>query len=727
MLLHYAGIYSQNMSDSTALDSIITLDDLVVSANKVAESRRNVAQCVQSISSSKIAVMQAQSTADVLSSGGVFVQRSQQGGGSPVLRGFEASRVVLMVDGVRMNNIIYRTGHLQNVVTLDNASLERVEILFGPSSTVYGSDALGGVIHCYTKSPILADSGKFAIAGNAFVRYGSVNDEKTGHLDLNLGAKKIASITSFTYSSFGDLHGGKNENPFYGHSYGERPYYVARINGVDSLVQNSDKYLQKQSKYEQYDVMQKLLYRQSAHVSHGLNIQYSNSTDVPRYDRLTDQSATGLAYAEWYYGPQKRLMTAYDISVKKESHFFQDIHAGINFQNIEESRYSRKFGSNNLSGRVENVQVIGANIDALKRLNRHNIRVGIDAQYNMLQSTAERRNIVTNEVSALDTRYPDGDNTMMHAALFASHTWRINPKLILNDGARVGYATLHSTFEDTSLLHLPFTEVNQHHVVYSGSVGLIHTPTKNLKLSLLVSTGFRVPNVDDLSKVFESSGGQLIVPNSDIKPEKTINTELGITKIFGKAVLWESNVYYTHFYDVIVTDRYMFNGQDSVLYDGTMSAVFANQNKNSAYITGFTTKLDIRCCKNFLISGQAAYTYGRIRTDSADAPLDHISPFMARAEVQYTYKKFGADFFVVYNGWKRIADYYLNGEDNEQYATTEGMPAWLTANIRASYKLHKYVTAQVGVDNIFDTQYRVFASGINAPGRNIFVTLRSTF
>jgi hemoglobin/transferrin/lactoferrin receptor protein len=225
--------FSQINTTDTAQLKTINLNEVVISVNKIVESQRTVAQHVQVLTAKEISISQSQSTADLLSNtAGVFVQKSQLGGGSPVLRGFEASRVLLVVDGVRMNNIIYRAGHLQNVVTIDNNILNRTEILFGPSSTVYGSDALGGVIHFYTKQPLLATGdAKTNIKVNFLSRYGSVNNEITNHLDFNIGTKKFASLTSFTYSRFDDLKGGKNQNPFYTASFGERPYYVDRING----------------------------------------------------------------------------------------------------------------------------------------------------------------------------------------------------------------------------------------------------------------------------------------------------------------------------------------------------------------------------------------------------------------------------------------------------------------------------------------------------------------
>ena len=727
ILSHFA--YSQINTTDTAQIIKVTLNEVVISVNKIEESKRTVAQHVKVLTAKEITNSQSQTTADLLSNaGGVYVQKSQLGGGSPVLRGFEASRIVLVVDGVRMNNIIYRAGHLQNVITLDNNMLDRTEILFGPSSTIYGSDALGGVVHFYTKQPQLAMDGKKSnIKMNFLSRYGSADNELTNHLDFNIGIKKFASLTSFTFSRFDDLKGGKNQNPFYTTSFGERPYYAERINGHDSLVQNSNRYLQVQSGYSQYDLLQRFLFQQNGHLSHGINFQFSNTTDVPRYDRLTDPKGTGLNYAQWYYGPQTRLLTAYDLNLKNQDAKFQSIHLGVNYQNIKESRHTRKFGNDNLTHRMENVNVLGIDLDFQKIIRSNNIRFGIDGQFNTLKSTANQEDIVTGEKSPLDTRYPDGDNTMLNSALYFSHTWHINDKVILTDGLRLGFSMLHSTFVDTSFYHFPFTEVTQNNPVYSGSIGIINNPSDDWKLSLLLSTGYRVPNVDDLSKVFESAPGSVIVPNPDLKPEQTVNTELGITKIFNGKTSWENAIYFTRFFDAIVTDKFTFNGQDSIIYDGEMSQVFANQNKEKAYIYGFSSNITSQCSENFLLTFMMNYTYGRIKTDSSDYPLDHIPPFMAHLQLTYTYNNFSADFFVNYNSWKKLKNYNLNGEDNEQYATPEGMPAWFTANFRASWKVHKMITLQAGVDNIFDTQYRTFSSGINAPGRNIFASFQFHF
>jgi hemoglobin/transferrin/lactoferrin receptor protein len=711
----------QTFQDTT---KSISLDEIVVSANKVSESKKNVAQQIKVISSPEISVLNAQNTADLLqNTANIFVQKSQQGGGSPSLRGFEANRILLVVDGIRMNNIIYRAGHLQNIITLDNFILERVEVLQGPASTIYGSDALGGVIHFVSrKAEFAAERNLFKL--NFVSRFGSVNNELTQHLDFNFGTKKFSSLTSVTYSKFGDMRGGTNMNPFYTKSYGEKTFYIDRIDGKDVMVKNEDKYTQIQSAYNQYDIMQKFAFQQNDHVIHSLNLQFSNSSDIPRYDRLTEYSGANLTYAEWFYGPQKRLMGAYNFDYKNPQGIFDEIHFGLNYQNIEESRHSRKFGKTTLSHRNENVNVLGANLDITKIIELNVFHFGLDLQYNTLKSTANAENITTGESTPLDTRYPDGDNNLKNFALYFSHSLNLRNNFTLVDGFRIGYNSLHSTIADNSFFKLPVTEIDQNTPVYSGNLGLINSPSDDIKVSLLFSTGFRSPNIDDLAKVFESAKGKVIVPNVDIKPEKTLNYEFGITKIFDKKSKWENSVYYTQFFDAIVTEKFKLNGQDSIEYDGVKSQVYANQNKRKAYIYGFSSEFSSQLSENFIFSTMMNYTYGRIKTDSMDYPLDHVPPFLANMKISYANKKISSSFFVNYNGWKKLKDYNLEGEDNMQYATKDGMPAWLTANINFTYKVCKNASLQLGVYNIFDTQYRVFASGINSPGRNIFGTLR---
>ncbi len=712
------------------------LEEIVISANKIPEQRRTVAQQIKIITPSMIKNYNAQTTADLLQNTGVVaMQRSQQGGGSPMIRGFEASRVLLMIDGVRMNNLIYRAGHLQNAITLDNNMLDHAEVLFGPSSTVYGSDALGGVVHFYTRNPELSQEKKYLVSGNAFSRFGSVNNETTTHIDFNVSGSKFGSLTSFTYSDFGDLIMGKKTNPSLDTVFGLRPYFAARKadNSGDTLIANSNKYLQKFSGYHQYDWLQKFLFKPNEKTEHLWNIQYSTSSTIPRYDRLTDPQGAGLRSAEWYYGPQKRFLFSHQTKINGLGAFADALVATASYQSIEESRNDRRFNSNNFNHRAENVNVYALTVDLQRTRASNKLRYGFDSQFNTLVSTAFRQNISTQAITPLDTRYPDGNNAMSFWAVYATHTLEINDRWILNDGIRLGGSTLNSTFVDQSFFAFPFNEIRQKNLVGSGNLGIIFTPT-SWKFSLMTSSGYRAPNIDDLAKVFESvvgsasTTGMLVVPNPDLKPEKTINGDFGVTKFFGEKVRLEGVFFATRFFDAIAVRPSTFNGQSTVTYNGFPANVVSSQNVDNAYLYGWNAQARAELSSHLTFSASYNYTYGRVKVNGEPStPLDHIPPQFGRVGISYLSQKLKGELFSNFSGKKFLRDYSNSGEDNLQYAPVAGMPSWFTINCRLSYDFKKHFTIQAGVDNLLDLQYRTFASGINSPGRNVFATFRVKF
>lgn len=743
--------YTQTTKPIPDTTKTIVLDEVVLSASNFAEKKKNVAQTIDVISAKSIAQTNAQNTGDLLiNTGKVFVQKSQQGGSSPVLRGFEASRVLLVIDGVRMNNAIYRAGHLQNSITVDQNMLNRVEVLYGPSSTIYGGDALGGAIHLITKSPVLSSTGKLLTTGSTFFRYSSVNNEKTAHADISIGGKKFAWLQSYNFSDFGDMKMGSNYPDRYP-NFGSRDSFVITTDNVDEIVANSDKRVQKFSGYKQWDITQKLLFKQSERISHLLNIQFSNSNNVPRYDRLQDTRNGRLRYAEWFYGPQKRLLTAYELN---GNHLmgFDGIKININYQDIEESRQTRDFRRyDRFDSRIEKVKVFGTTISGRKLMGSHELTIGADMQLNDVKSTAFRKNILTGEKTKLDTRYPDGKNKMNYFALFAQHVYKAaNSKLVINDGIRLQIVRLNSSILDNSFFHLPDTVAKQNNFAVTGNIGLIYTFSKNTRVRTTLSSGFRVPNIDDL-KIFESATSlkQVVVPNTNIKPEYTYNLDLALEQQLNDKISVELTGFYTLFRNAIVKAPYQLNGQDSILYNGTKSQVLASQNANKANLYGFTAGFNVEIVTGLTLNSTLSYTHGAFKTDAAKTsqlyekqsngtyllvskkvssiPLDHIPPIFGKTSIGYKHKLFNTELTVLYNGWKHPDQMNAVGEDNQQYATEAGFPAWAIVNWRGNVQLTKAIQLQMGVENIFDRNYRYFASGFSAGGRNYFATARVTW
>jgi hemoglobin/transferrin/lactoferrin receptor protein len=705
--------------------SNMTLSEMIVSATRNSNEAKYVAQPVSAIQRKDIQFINPANAADLLAQTGIaFIQKSQLGGGSAILRGFEANKVLYVVDGVRMNNAIYRGGHLQDILSLDPMAMESVEIAYGPSAVAYGSDALGGVMSFNTRSPRFTSGDKLVRAG-AMLRYSSA-DQSAAHVNVETCNQRFASFTSFTFNNFGDLRQGNNRNPGYT-SFGQRPWYVERVNGRDSVMTNSNPNVQVGSAYKQYDFLEKLSFKQSDKLTHTLNIQYSTTNDVPRYDRLVQTSGGTAKYAEWFYGPQTRAMVAYHANLSNGNKLYNTGRITLAWQNIDQTRHDRKLNNVNRNNRIENVKVYSVNADFSKKLGeKTSANYGLEYYFNDVTSTAYTENINTGVQSALDTRYANG-SSMSGAAAYATALHKVNNKLAFNAGLRYSRVNLSASFTDKSFFDFPFTNVNQSNGNLNGSVGLVLTPNAKWRISALASTGFRAANVDDLAKVFESTSGNLIVPNNELKPEKVSNVEATIERKFNGKTTLALNGYYMNYTNALTTGKAQFNGQDSIMYDGAMSAVYTTINADQAYIYGGNLSLNSHVNDHFSMQSSVVYTYGRIKTDNGDTPLDHIAPVYGRTAFTYQQQKFRGEAYVLYNGWKRLEDYRLNAEDNEAYATANGMPAWYTLNARASYQLQENVQLMVGLENILDANYRAFASNISAAGRNVTFTLRGRF
>lgn len=702
-------------------DSIrtINLEEVVVSGNKTLEAKSDIPHQIEVILQKQISQLSPQTTADALAnSGEVYVQKSQQGGGSPVIRGFEANKVLLVIDGIRMNNAIYRAGHLQNSITTDPFMMERIEVLQGAGSVIYGTDAIGGVISMFTRRPQLSTDTSLLAKTRAFFRYSSANNGLTGHADLNLGNRRWASLTGITVSDFGDLRSGGNDLMDYP-NFGDANFYVKRENGEDRIITNSDPDVQKFSGYQQLDVLQKILFAPNANQTHLLNFQLSTSSDVPRYDRLQSVSNGQPRFAEWYYGPQERMLISYEYKNDSKSWWADQVRFTPAMQMIKESRHDRGFNDLERNSLVEDLKVYSGNLDVFKQVSGHEIRYGLEVVHNDLESNGTAENINTGQRTPIVSRYPDGSFTS--GGVFFSHRWELlNKQLIISDGLRFSSARLDVNFDrnffESDLAHVRQKSNSQN--LHLGAVGNLNG---GLRLNLLFSTGFRSPNIDDLGRIFETNGGDLMVANPDLRPEQIFYREAGITQKIGTFGSLQITAYLSTLTDAIVPRPYQLGGQDSIDFMGQRFRTLANVNIGKARVWGISANLQYWIASFLKFKGTITYTEGRDITN--DVPLDHIPPLYGRALLSYERGRLFADAYALFNAWKKVEDYSPSGEDNLNYATPEGTPAWYTLNLKAGYQFTKHLRLQAGVENLLDLNYRTFASGINAPGRNFVVSV----
>lgn len=656
---------------------------------------------------------------DVLEqSGKVYIQKSQQGGGSPVLRGFEANRVLLLVDGIRMNNAIYRSGHLQNSTTIDPLMLQGIDVFFGPGSLNYGSDAIGGAINFKTKSSPFIDSTDFS--ADILLRTGSVDFEKT--LGFSAVLRKKKSVTDFVFriSDYDDLKSGKQTNIFNDFEW-LRESYVDQINGEDSLVDNPDPYRQIGSSYGQVDFFIKHRRRMGNDLEQHLSLQVSTSTDVPRFDRLGNDG-DAPTYARWDYGPQNRIMLYGKQLFYKPKKLYDALDVTLSLQGIQESRINRRFKSDFLRFREEQLIIGGLSVSAIKQTSRYGeFQYGGDVYYNKVFSDAFRQNIKTNEISNLSTRYPSSGSQMTLGGLYVNQLIE-KKKWQFHDGVRLDL--VGSGFRlDSAFSASGFNEVSQLNIALSAGAGVNYNPKDWLSFLLNSQTAFRAPNIDDLSKVFDSNPGEVIVPNNNLKAERSLALEL-LSKIELKHKLTLSlGANYNRVFNLISVSDFNVNGNDSIFYDGALSRVTANQNNDFGHVYGAFYNLDWEMKRGFMLNSSLTFTRGRL--DNGEN-MAHIPPVYGRTSLE---KKFFTEknlpqFLLVsrYNFNKPLNRYSTQSADRLDLATPSGIPAFLIFDILVSYTVKKW-ELNGGVKNFLDTHYRTFSSGINAPGRNFVVSI----
>ena len=705
------------------------LDEVVMSVSKWEQQKKDIPNRIASIDSREIEFTSPQTSADLLqNSGKVFVQKSQLGGGSPIIRGFATNRLLLTVDGVRMNNAIFRGGNVQNVISIDPFTIKNTEVIFGPGSVIYGSDAIGGVMNFYTKKAIFSLDSLIA-SGNVNYRYASANSESTFHFDINLGKKKWAFLTSATYNDFGDLTMGENGSDSY-----LRNNYVVRRNGQDELVFNGNPREQKTTGYNQINLMQKIAYKPNNNWNYDLGLFYSETSDYSRYDRLIRPNSTGdgLRSAEWWYGPQKWFMGNLQVDKKGKNLFYDGLKITTAYQHFEESRNDRNFQDPNRNTTKENVNALSTSIDfENKKIGNLRLYYGLEYVFNKVGSNGSQENIETGVVSAAASRYPDG-STWQTAAGYINAEYKAKPNFTLLTGLRYSHIWVNADF-DTTFFPFPFENANLDNGALTGSIGLSWFPKADLQFTWNGSTGFRSPNIDDIGKVFDSEPGSVVVPNLDLEPEYAYNMELGIQKNFKDKFVVKGATFYTYLVDALVRRDFEFNGESKIEYNGELSNVQAIQNASKAYIYGFEFGLEAFLSDNFSISSNLTFTEGvEEEDDGTESPGRHVAPTFGDFHFVLKNQKLRADLFLNYNG-KIPFDDLAASEQSKEYLYASDVngnpysPSWYTLNFRSQYTISTALKATLALENITNQRYRSYSSGIAAPGTNLILGLGYRF
>jgi len=711
------------------------LDNVILSVSRTKNKKNRIARQVLVIDRNETEKIMPATSGELLNlSGNIMVQKTQGGAGSPVIRGLEANRVLLVIDGVRLNNAISRTGHMHTAISINPLTLERSEIIYGPSS-IYGSDALGGVINFYTKTPVINHYKKFSLGLTG--KFATVNNETGFHLNTEYSAKNWATSFGVSYADFGNIRMGQNRVHGY-KDWGIVKNYSQNDENTyyENSSTNNDLSLQPHTSFNQKDIFNKTVFRLGTRNELIFNTQYNINSPIDRFDKLSQYKNGHLKYAEWHYGEADRLLFSPQLLLHFDSKWLKKAKIILAYQNLNESRIWRKFGSLERDYQVENIKVLSLNADFNTSFSKkRTLSYGLETTYNDVKSVAYSKLLQVNghqitaytEGNPVATRYPDGSSNYSSFAAYGNYRFNIGKKSSINTGLRFTQTYVHVNWDDNTFIILPYNNNELANFAFTGNLSYILT-LKDWKMSSIFSSGFRSPNIDDIGKIREKKG-KVTVPNIYLKPEYALNGEFSLTKFFNKKNFnISADGFYSYLYHYIARDKFELQpGQDKILYNGEWVYTYANVNEGDAEIYGASLTAGGKISNNFILNAGVFYTQGRMIDKKR--PMPSIPPVYGNSKLTYKFQNFETTLLYKFMLKKPLEEYdTISGIDNLDESPIDpmtgeyvGFPQWHILNWYGTYHFTKNISINLAVENIFDIHYRPFASSVSAPGRNIKV------
>jgi outer membrane receptor protein involved in Fe transport len=639
------------------------LNEVVISANRSSSVQLKTPEAIKVLYNSSVMDYQLRTAPEALTLlPGVFVQKTNHGGGSPFLRGLTGNQTLLMIDGIRLSNSTMRYGPNQYFNTIDVFSLEKIEVLQGSGSVQYGSDALGGTVQAFSRE--LLPGEKLKWGGSFLTRISTQGMEQSLNPRINFSTKSIALTAGYTYRNFGDIIGGDSTGR-------QRP----------SGYKESD-----------FDVKGKIIISKSSAVT--MLYQNVHQADVPIYHKIALED-----YAVNKTDPQKRQLAYLRLNQEINKGLLKSVIVTVSYQHTGEGRETQKNGSGILRTEYDKVRTLAFSAELNTNDNKKwNATTGFEAYNDLVNSSRTDTDLSDGTVTEKRGLYPDGA-IMTSLAAFSIHTLDLE-KWSITAGAR--FNSFIIKVEDAVLGR---TKLSPSAVV--GNLAVLRKLAPSTSLFASVNTGFRAPNIDDLGTL-GIVDFRYETPNFNLGPESSVQYQIGYkhqtAKLKGDIFLYRNELR-----DLIVRNR---------VGDQTIEGypLYQKENSEKAYIQGIETAWAYYPGKRLTFSGNITYTYGQNVTKSE--PVRRIPPVFGRFAADYKLRSWRINVEWLAAGKQvRLAQ----GDKDDNRIPDGGTPGWEVINIYSGYRW-KSITIDLSVKNLFNVDYRYHGSGVNGYGRSAFLT-----
>jgi outer membrane cobalamin receptor len=641
-------------------DSVIShnLSEVIISANRYGSVGLNTPEAIKVTDARSSVKFQVRSVPEALkSSPGVFVQKTNHGGGSPILRGLTGNQTLLLIDGIRLSNSTYRYGPNQYFNTIDLFSVQKFEVLRGSGSVQYGSDAIGGTVNTFTHDVPFSE--KPVWGSSIFSRIATDNMEQSLNGSVKFSSKNSSFRGGLTWRNFGNLKGGDTTGVQTPSGYKEIDY---DLKGTVALSEST--------------ILTMVL--QSVH-----------QKQVPVYHKVALED-----YAVNQMDPQKRKLGYFKLNHKPEAGIIKSASFTASWQNSEEGRESRKNNSAILRYENDKVQSLGFIAELVTSINKSwSASSGSEVYTDLVHSYRKDNDINSGVVSDKRGLYPD-NSTMTSIAAFSLHTFSVE-RWIFTAGARFNTFDIRVSDEV-----LGDTKLSPSALV--GNLAILRKLSGRSNVFASINSGFRAPNIDDLGTL-GIVDFRYETPNFKLTPEHSFQYQLGY-KYEGKRLRGDIYFYRNELRNLIV--RNIIPG-DTI--DGY--PVYTKENVERAYIQGLETAWDLEINKYLQISGNLTYTYGQNITKNE--PVRRIPPLFGKLSAEFNRNNLwiGAEWLAAAKQGRLAA-----GDKADNRITAGGTPGWSVINLNGGYEMGR-VKLNLSLHNILNADYRYHGSGINSPGR----------
>ena len=622
---------------------------------------------------------------------GVFVQHTNYGGGSPILRGLIGPQVLVLVDGVRFSNSVYRTGPVQYLNLVDQLSLDRLEILRGPGSVLHGSDAMGGVINAFTlEAPDLRFADGPWAGGDLVGRYLSASSGIVGHAHAGVGTGGLGAVAGATLNGFGDLTpGGGGAQVYSGH--------------------------------DAWSALGNVTYRFPAGLLSGWSLKavylVSGIEDAGRTDKLADKRSLSI------YDNLDHLLYGRMHVVLSPIHTSGDL--TVSFQHFFERKDTIRVGADpdvwlGVTRDGTTARTLGLDLALVTRVlgDRLKLRYGGLWYRDWVGAYRLTRQPGGAWTASEAKNYPDGSTYDGFGAYLLAKgvVMRLRDVHVLRLDA--GYRFHGMAAAAPSQAGLPAVDFTSLGHVALGSVQYVYDDLATLAFTF--SQGFRAPNLAE-SAMLGDTGKQFHVPNDDLGPEKSSTFEL-IGRARLGAVTAGCSVYYSLLEDIIKRVGTTYEGQSEI----GGKPVVHNVNGEQGRLFGVEAMLAVQLGLGISLSGHITYTWGEeLIDDGPDEPLTRIPPVFGLLALRWDSASYG-----LLSGFAETSlrfaskQFRLSVEDVADARIPEGgTPGWVTWNVRMGLTVRERFIIGIALENLLDARYKYHGSGLHAPGVNAVTTL----